>query len=110
MSNEYDTELFNLAVSLIRKGTRYVELISKLETAAIGNPDVRDVISAADKYVKEMQTKSFEAAVEAFKRGETQLAVERKLRALGFQSWDAMTVAGRAQEKAAAELAEEAKQ
>ena len=56
-----------------------------------------------------MQTKSFEAAVEAFKRGETQLDVERKLRALGFQSFDAECVAGRAAAKAEVELALETK-
>jgi hypothetical protein len=104
--NEHDQQLFDLAVQLIRGGTGYVDLLRELETASIGSPDVRIIITQADKFVKEMQTKSFDAAVEAFRRGETQFDVEKKLRALGFQSWDAMVVAGRAKAKADAELAE----
>jgi hypothetical protein len=101
--NEHDQQLLDLAVQLIRRGTGYCELISELEKASVGNPDVRPVITRADKYVKEMQIKSFDAATEAFRQGETQFEVENKLRALGFQSWDAMVVAGRAKAKADAE-------
>jgi hypothetical protein len=105
--NYENDEMFALAVQLIRGGTGYVNLLRELETASIGNTDVRPLITRADKFVKEMQTKSFDAAIEAFRRGETQFDVEKKLRALGFQSWDAMVVAGRAKQAADSELAEE---
>src|SRR6266478_2671527 len=103
MSNEYDTELFNLAVSEIRKGTRYVDLICKLEAASRTPMDVRDLISDADKFVKEMQTKSFEAAVEAARRGESHFQISKKLIQLRFHPYDADLIAARAMGKAAEE-------
>ncbi len=100
-------ELFDLAVSLIRKGTRYVELISKLETASRTPMDVRDLISDADKFVKEMQTTSFAAAIEAAHRGESHFEISKKLVKLGFHPYDSDLIAARAMGKAAQESAQE---
>jgi len=67
MSNE----LFNKAVSLIRKGTGYVDLINELEANGPPGGDVRIVIAAATKHAEETQKAAFECAIEAFKQGRT---------------------------------------
>jgi hypothetical protein len=103
MSHEND-ELFSLAVKMLREGRHSsLQVIDAVEYAATGNFDAREIVYKAQTYLTELQTKAFDAAVEAFRRGETQLEVEKKLRALGFQSWDASVVAGRAIAKALAE-------
>ncbi|HSY32531.1 MAG TPA: hypothetical protein VLA42_11105 [Verrucomicrobiae bacterium] len=100
-------QLFDLAVQQIRRGTNYVDLIIELEGAAIAGTDVRDVINSATKYVEEMQTESFQACVDFFKRGGSYLDAVRKLIELKFSPFDAECVASRAQVKADAEMAEE---
>lgn len=63
---------------------------------------IRQIVGEAGGYVQKLQEQAFDASVEAFRRGETRIEVEAKLRKLGFHSWDAMTLAGRAQQKAQA--------
>ena len=111
MSNDYHYKiLFDIAVKMIRRGESSLDIEAALEAEGpTGGSDLRLIIFEAGKYVTEMQTKSFEATVEAFRQGETNLEVEKKLRALGFHSWDAMVVAERAARAAKAELAQEAK-
>ena len=105
-----DQNAFNEAVRFLRSGRKSnLEIVSELDEMLGKDKSSWEILADAEKYLKELQTRAFDAAVDAFKRGETTLSVEQKLRSLGFQSWDAMTVAGRAQEKAAAELALETK-
>src|ERR1700722_1489188 len=107
MSTEINTDLFNKCVSLIRRGTSYVDLQIELEQAALPGTDIRDVINKAQKYVSEMQAESFSACVEFFKRGGSYLDAVRKLTELKFHPYDSEQLAARAKAKADAEVAEE---
>ncbi len=107
--NLNNDKLFALAVEMIR-GKRYtsLEIAAALEHAAVGNlKNARDIIYDAEKYIRELDAAAEVAAIEAFRRGETSLEVEKKLRALGFHSWDAGCLAAVCAEKAAKELAVE---
>lgn len=109
LDNKNDSELFDLAVELIRRGTRYVDLINKLEAAGRPGADVRDILYRAGTFVDEVQKESLACSIEAFKKGWSFQNVCEALVKCGYHNWDAGTVAGRAQEKAAAELALETK-
>lgn len=99
MDNE---QLFNRAMALIRRGESGIAVVDTLEDEFGGDLlELRKIASEAESYARELQDQAFVAAVEAFRRGETRLEVERKLREVGFHSWDAGLVAGRAQAKAA---------
>jgi hypothetical protein len=105
MSNQ---NAFNEAVRLIRLGHKTsVEIVSELDDMLGLDKPAWQIVAEARAYLTELQTKAFEASIDAFKRGESQLNVESKLRELGFHSHDAEVVAGRAKAKADAELAEE---
>lgn len=95
---------FDQAVDLIRSGSTTLAVCDALEHDYLGINilEIRNVVGQAAKYVKDLQDKAFQAAVEAFERGETALEVEAKLRELGFHPYDAQTLAGRAQQKAQA--------
>ena len=97
-------ELFQLAVSLIRRGYGYVDLTNELEQAARTPMDVRDVINSASKFVAEMQTTSFAAAIEAAHRGESHFEISKKLVKLGFHPYDSDLIAARAMAKAEARV------
>ena len=102
-----NTELFNKAVALIRRGTPYPELESELE--AEGTGDVRIVINEARQHVEKMQTQSFDAAVEAARRGESHFEISKKLIKLGFHPYDSDTIAARALQKVEQEQEAETK-
>jgi hypothetical protein len=106
MDNE---QLFDLAVQKIRRGTRYVELISELEEEAIAGTDVRELISRAGAYVETFQAESLAAAVSAAKQGMSHFEIAKRLRSLGFQSFDADVLAQRSLIKAQDEADAEAK-
>jgi hypothetical protein len=109
MNNEYDKELFSLAVQLIR-GRRHnsLEVEAELEKAAISPlKNARDILYDAEKYVKETDEAAFECAVEAFKQGQSHFEVSKKLIKCGMHPWDSDVLASRAKERAEKELAEE---
>ena len=93
-------EIFNLAVSLIRKGDSFVDIIREIEAQGPPGVDAMAVYGAAREYAEKSQKAAFECAVEAFKNGESRAIVESKLRQCGFHSWDAMLVASRAEAEA----------
>jgi hypothetical protein len=103
-----NTEIFNEAVHLVQKGETSLAIANALENEFLGVDilEIRTVIANANEYVKQLQTQAFEAAMAAFQRGESHFQVSKKLRELGFQSWDADTLAWRAQAKAAETQAE----
>jgi len=97
-----NTEIFNRAVELIRRGESSLEIENTFENEPLGidTLELRSLIADARRYVEKLQTEAFSAAVGAFERGETRLEVEHKLREVGFHSWDAQVVAGRTKAKA----------
>jgi hypothetical protein len=100
-------KLFDLAVSLIRRGDSFTDILREIESAGPPGVDAMAVYSSASAYAEEMQKGALQAAVSAFKRGESYAEVCRKLIELKFSPFDAECVANRAQDKAEKELAKE---
>jgi hypothetical protein len=109
MSDQNDA--FNEAVKLLRRGNKSsIEIIYHLDGLLGKDKPSWQILSEAETYLKELQDAAFQASVDAFKRGEAQLVVQRKLHELGFSPWNSGVIAERAKAKADAELAEEAQQ
>lgn len=103
-------KLFNLAVSLIRRGNvSFPDILREIESAGSAGVDAMAVYAAANSYARETQETAFQCSVEAFKKGESFSDVCKKLEACGFHSWDSSIVAGRAKHTADTELAQETK-
>jgi len=91
---------FNEAVRLLRRGEKSIEIISYLEDMLGLDRPAWEILAAAGAYLKELQNRAFDEAVDSFQKGDSQLEIERRLRALGFSPWDSQVVAGRAKAKA----------
>jgi hypothetical protein len=102
------SEPFNEAVRLLQRGEKSIEIIASLEDMLGLDKPAWEILAEAGAYLKELQNRAFDEAIDAFKRGESSLDVEKKLRALGFHSWDAMVVSSRAKAKVDAEAQENA--
>lgn len=96
-------QIFNLAVSLIRRGDSFTDILREIESAGPPGVDAMAVYGSARAYAEEMQKGAFQAAVSAFERGESYVSVYRKLVELKFAPFDAECVANRAQVKADAD-------
>jgi len=70
-----NTEIFNRAVELIRRGESSLEIENTFENEPLGidTLELRSLIADARRYVEKLQTEAFSAAVGAFERGETRL-------------------------------------
>lgn len=102
--NTQEQAAFDQAVELIRVGASSLAVADTLESQFLGLDFlmIRQIVGEAGGYVQKLQEQAFDASVEAFKRGETRIEVEAKLRKLDFHPYDAEQVAGRAQQKAQA--------
>jgi len=101
---------FEKALQLLRLGKHSgLEIVDAIEEIGGLDKPSWQILSEAQTYLTKLQTQAFDASVDAFRRGESQLEVERKLRALGFSPWDSEQVSARAKAKADAEMAPEQK-
>jgi hypothetical protein len=96
-----DKLAFEKAVKLLRLGrTSTIEIVSEIEEIGCLDKPSWEILAAAGAYLKELQNRAFDEAVDSFQKGDSQLEIERRLRALGFSPWDSQVVAGRAKAKA----------
>jgi hypothetical protein len=97
-----DKLAFEKALQLLRLGRHSgLEIVSEIEEVGCLDKPSWQILAEAAAYLKELQNRAFDEAIDAFKKGDSQLEVERRLRALGFSPWDCQQVSARAKVKAA---------
>ena len=87
-------KIFNLAVSLIRRGDSFTDILREIESAGPAGVDAMAIYAKASTYARETQETALQCATEAFKKGESFSDVCKKLETCGFHSWDSIDCCG----------------
>jgi hypothetical protein len=97
------SDAFNEAVRLLRRGEKSIEIISYLEDMLGLDKPAWEILAEAGAYLKALQNQAFDAAIDAFERGESHFEVSKQLKTLGFSPWDSDVIAWRAKARVDAE-------